>query len=786
MYLEHAESAIEKAFAKRRHSNPEKFQSLTEFFRALDREDVLSLKYLYSVMPRSDLFMYAPETFLDFAHQAVKIYHERRDVRALPEEIFLQYVLLHRVNDEDIRPCRAYFYEAVKDRLTFDAETDARLVNVWCAENGTYRSTDDRTISALGFYGRGFGRCGEESVFLVNALRSVGIPARQVYVPWWSHCDDNHAWVEVFVGDRWHFMGACEPAASLDSGWFRKAASRALFVRSLYFGTLFRPKDCVACDGITSVLNQTERYARVKTTEILTEPFAHLAVSVINDSQLRTLLEITADARGRAEITLGLGTVLIEGRCGKLYGRALRNREEVIRLPLTETFPEGVWDWDFYAPEGERFFKGETRAQEKETLLLRAEAQARLKEKETVSQKEAFLAFANSLGMEREGAAFFSFLTEKDASDALLTVLKSQFLETIPLFEKTGAMEKALCGCRIGNEGLTPWRRDIRKFLGEESLKAFARDPERAVTYVRNRIEIDTQEEKRGLITTPGALLEARKGSLMSRAVLLVALLRCSGIPARLLMQECGMEYYKDGAWRAVPARELSAHLFCKGVEGCLYRETFLGRHIVPEPWDNIAPGRYMFLWSERVPSGHVFARAETFSLKEGETRQIRCEKRLLPLSKMLTDVLLPDLEVKNRLGKTVSGEELFQGTKILLSLTPGMEPAEHVLDALGEEKKRFQKYAKEFILWVAGEDSERDPRVQTFLKTYPETAIFFDPDRRAHKKLCRGLFQDPDGESLLALVDNQTCLYSVSGYSVGTVSMLYRLRERKNEKQDF
>ena len=33
----------------------------------------------------------------------------------------------------------------------------------------------------------------EESAFLVSALRSVGIPARQVYVPRWSHCGDNHA-----------------------------------------------------------------------------------------------------------------------------------------------------------------------------------------------------------------------------------------------------------------------------------------------------------------------------------------------------------------------------------------------------------------------------------------------------------------------------------------------------------------------------------------------------------------------------------------------------------------
>jgi len=47
-------------------------------------------------------------------------------------------------------------------------------------------------------------------------MRAVGIPARQVYTPRWAHTDDNHAWIEVWTGDRWHFMGACEPEAVLD------------------------------------------------------------------------------------------------------------------------------------------------------------------------------------------------------------------------------------------------------------------------------------------------------------------------------------------------------------------------------------------------------------------------------------------------------------------------------------------------------------------------------------------------------------------------------------------
>ena len=52
-----------------------------------------------------------------------------------------------------------------------------------------------RTSSPLQSAKTAFGRCGEESVFTVAALRTVGLPARQVYAPRWSHSDDNHAWV---------------------------------------------------------------------------------------------------------------------------------------------------------------------------------------------------------------------------------------------------------------------------------------------------------------------------------------------------------------------------------------------------------------------------------------------------------------------------------------------------------------------------------------------------------------------------------------------------------------
>ena len=70
---------------------------------------------------------------------------------------------------------------------------------------------------------------------IVPPRKSAGIPARQIYTPRWSHCDDNHAWVEVYIRGSWYFLGACEPEEVLNKGWFAAPASRAILIHSRAF-----------------------------------------------------------------------------------------------------------------------------------------------------------------------------------------------------------------------------------------------------------------------------------------------------------------------------------------------------------------------------------------------------------------------------------------------------------------------------------------------------------------------------------------------------------------------
>ena len=63
---------------------------------------------------------------------------------------------------------------------------------------------------------------------LIDACRSVNVPARLVGIPSWTDKRGNHTWVEIWSDGDWHFTGAAEyNADGLDRAWFTKSASLA-------------------------------------------------------------------------------------------------------------------------------------------------------------------------------------------------------------------------------------------------------------------------------------------------------------------------------------------------------------------------------------------------------------------------------------------------------------------------------------------------------------------------------------------------------------------------------
>ncbi len=61
---------------------------------------------------------YDCEVFMDSVKQGVWLWKNLKSVQELPDEIYLNYVLLHRVNEEEIRPCRELFGRDIIEKIS--------------------------------------------------------------------------------------------------------------------------------------------------------------------------------------------------------------------------------------------------------------------------------------------------------------------------------------------------------------------------------------------------------------------------------------------------------------------------------------------------------------------------------------------------------------------------------------------------------------------------------------------------------------------------------------------
>ena len=138
-----------------------------------------ALQFLYAYMPLADITDYSGDFHLMNVRAARRAVREMPWGKTVPEALFRHFVLPVRVNNENLDNSREVFAKELFPRIKGLNAYDAVLeINHWCHEKAVYTPSDSRTSSPLATVKTAYGRCGEESTFLVAALRSVGIPAR--------------------------------------------------------------------------------------------------------------------------------------------------------------------------------------------------------------------------------------------------------------------------------------------------------------------------------------------------------------------------------------------------------------------------------------------------------------------------------------------------------------------------------------------------------------------------------------------------------------------------------
>lgn len=320
---------VHSDFTERENLASGRYEALFAGMDTLDIETREALEFLYAYMPYSDLADYDQAFYLKQIQAAFATREMFEWGKKVPEDIFRHFVLVYRVNNENLDTARMLMQRELTPRINGLSMYDAALeVNHWCHEHVAYRASDGRTSAPLATMRTSLGRCGEESTFTVTALRSVGIPARQCYTPRWAHCDDNHAWVEVYIADsnKWYFLGACEPDPELDMGWFAVPSTRCMMVHSKAFGLYKGNEEVVKQTLLYSELNLLSHYAPTKKVTVTVYDSnnrpaegADVKFKLYNYSEFYPLATVKTNKEGKACLTTGLGDLQIWATDGSNY-----------------------------------------------------------------------------------------------------------------------------------------------------------------------------------------------------------------------------------------------------------------------------------------------------------------------------------------------------------------------------------------------------------------------------------------------------------------------------------
>jgi hypothetical protein len=191
------------------------------------------LEFLILHMPPSDLSSLSAEFLLEhltYAHRAwASSPWKERISRDLFRNEILPYASINERRDSWRRDFHERFSPLVakaKSPAEAAAILNQKVFPLLGVRYSTERSKADQ--SPYESMETGLASCTGLSVLLVDACRSVGVPARFVGTPLWSDGSGNHSWVEVW-DEGWHFTGAAEPTGNeLDRAWFTGRASKAV------------------------------------------------------------------------------------------------------------------------------------------------------------------------------------------------------------------------------------------------------------------------------------------------------------------------------------------------------------------------------------------------------------------------------------------------------------------------------------------------------------------------------------------------------------------------------
>ena len=781
--------------------------TLPEGITAQERD---ALQFLYAYMPLADVTDYTAEFYLANVRKSLQA-REEMPWKA-PEREFRHFVLPLRTNNEDLDSARLVFYDELKPRVEKLSMKEAILeVNHWCHEKMTYQPSDGRTHAPMASLKNALGRCGEESTFCVAALRSVGIPARQVYTPRWAHTESNHAWVEAWADGQWYFIGACEPEPVLNLGWFNAPASRAMLTHTKVFGKYDGPEEVVLRTPNYTEINLIENYAkaakatlRVVSAEGRPVEGARVSFCIYNSSQFFPAVAKYTDKNGSTSLSAGLGDMLVWASKDGAYGFEKVRFGEDKDVTITLDSPTGH-------PVSSRLLAivppPEDVALPEVTPEQRAENDRRMAYEDSVRKaymagfptRQVAEAFVAENGLPEaavrlvelsagNGATIMGFLREandKERAVALLRSLSRKDLSDVSaqiLWDSYNARESILAP-RIESEFLSPYKGWFLQNVPEELQKQFRGNAQAVVDRVNANILVDENPLFWDIPMSPVGVWKSGVASPRSRDLLTIALARTFGAEIRRDRFTSSLRYENDKA--EVPSAQVElSYEPVEGIERPEYGAHYSVSRIVDGELQmvflgfgssfNLPEGDYLLASGNRLSDGSTPVTVTLFHVTAGEPMTVP----------VIIETVLEEVKVEGSFPAALLPKDASEGWYAAAVLDVGLEPTNHVLNDLSAEKEALEAWGRPIYL-IATSEAQME-RLHHEIEdgrfgTLPSTVQFLtNTDGSILSAIIKGAGLR-DGQLPVVFVGNQKdeVVFVSQGYTIGMGAKIAALAKK-------
>lgn len=222
-YIKLVEESLNKAGANR--------NQIERFITDSPKEMKEGAAFLVAYMPKPDLETLKSDLLISNLKLAYKAKNEFVWAKSIPDSIFLNEVLPYRAFSEDNENWREDFYKRFS-KYVVDSKSITETIKVINKNirdevqvdyNTKRKKADQNPSQSMSI---GMASCTGLSILLVDALRSVGVPARMAGTPNWFDNRGNHSWCEVWIEGKWYFT-EYYPGNDFNQSWFLADAGKA-------------------------------------------------------------------------------------------------------------------------------------------------------------------------------------------------------------------------------------------------------------------------------------------------------------------------------------------------------------------------------------------------------------------------------------------------------------------------------------------------------------------------------------------------------------------------------